>query len=131
MQDYALCYHPDDRFSCAWAEIYTDFGDDHVILHTASAVWDQPMEVQQYRLNWSDNALCIPYETHSVLETTGTETPLRNLKATAFALDHVTHRNTHVIEQQFGLATRRMQAVEYPQFTYQLYSRGVARYQNG
>ncbi len=62
MQDFAFCYHPSDRFSCAWAEIYSDFGEDHVILHTASAVWEEPLEVQRYRLNWVDNALCIPYE---------------------------------------------------------------------
>lgn len=62
LREQALCYHPDDRYSCAWAEIYSEFAADHVILHTASAVWDEPMEVQQYRLNWVDDALCIPYE---------------------------------------------------------------------
>lgn len=62
LREQALCYHPSDRFSCGWAEVYTELNDDHVILHTAHAVFDEPMEVQEYRLNWNDNALCIPYE---------------------------------------------------------------------
>jgi hypothetical protein len=62
LREQALCYHPSDRFSCAWAEVYSELNDDHVILHTAHAVFDEPMEVQEYRLNWNDNALCIPYE---------------------------------------------------------------------
>ncbi|MEJ6389112.1 hypothetical protein [Gymnodinialimonas ulvae] len=62
MREQAFCYHPNDRLACSWAEIYTALYDDHVVLHTANAVWDAPMEVQEYRLNWEGDALCIPYE---------------------------------------------------------------------
>ena len=62
MREAAFCYHPNDRFACAWAEVYSEFHGDHTILHSAHAVWDQPMEVQEYRINWVGDALCIPYE---------------------------------------------------------------------
>ncbi len=62
MREAAFCYHPNDRFACLWAEVYSDLNEDHAILQSAHAVWDEPMEVQQYRINWVDNALCIPYE---------------------------------------------------------------------
>jgi hypothetical protein len=66
MREQAFCYHPNDRLACAWAEIYTALYDDHVVLHTANAVWDEPMEVQEYRLDWNDDALCIPFETQGL-----------------------------------------------------------------
>lgn len=62
MREAAFCYHPDDRFACAWAEIYTEFNEDHTILQSAAAVWGEPMEVLEFRINWVGDALCIPYE---------------------------------------------------------------------
>lgn len=62
MREQAFCYHPNDRLACSWAEIYTALYDDHVVLHTAHAVWDEPMEVQEYRLDWDGDAMCIPHE---------------------------------------------------------------------
>jgi hypothetical protein len=62
MEASAFCYFPDARTSCAWAEIYVEQGADHVVLVTASATWDHPMEVARYRIDWVGDALCIPYE---------------------------------------------------------------------
>lgn len=57
-----FCYHPDERSACGWAELYSELNDDHAILETASAVWDEPMTVDQYRIDWRGDALCIPYD---------------------------------------------------------------------
>lgn len=62
MDASVFCYYPDVRSSCAWAEIYTAQNDDHAILITASATWDFPMELAEYRIDWRGDALCIPYE---------------------------------------------------------------------
>lgn len=62
LRESVLCYYPNDRFACAWAEIYTEFHADHTILFSASAAFDQPMEVSEYRIDWRGDALCIPYE---------------------------------------------------------------------
>ncbi|QXT41243.1 hypothetical protein [Gymnodinialimonas ceratoperidinii] len=62
MDASAFCYFPDARTSCAWAEIYVEQNADHVVLVTASATWDNPMEVARYRIDWRGDALCIPYE---------------------------------------------------------------------
>lgn len=62
MEASVFCYHPDLRFACAWAEIYTERNADHAVLITASATWDMPLEVAEYRINWQGDALCIPYE---------------------------------------------------------------------
>ncbi|MBY4892628.1 hypothetical protein KUL25_07600 [Rhodobacteraceae bacterium N5(2021)] len=62
MDEAVFCYYPDARLSCAWAELYTEQNDDHAVLITASATWDFPMEVAEYRIDWRGDALCIPYE---------------------------------------------------------------------
>lgn len=62
MDEAVFCYYPDARSSCGWAEIYLEQNEDHAILVTASATWDLPMEIMQYRIDWRGDALCIPYE---------------------------------------------------------------------
>lgn len=62
MAEAVFCYYPDHRSSCAWSELYTERNTDHAVLITASATWDFPMEVAEYRIDWQGNALCIPYE---------------------------------------------------------------------
>lgn len=62
MRDSVFCYYPDARLSCAWAELYVEVNEDHAVLVTASATWDFPMEVAEYRIDWRGDALCIPYE---------------------------------------------------------------------
>lgn len=62
MDASVFCYYPDARSSCAWAEIYTEQNEDHAILITASATWDFPMEIAEYRIDWRGDALCIPFE---------------------------------------------------------------------
>lgn len=62
MATSVLCYYPDDRSACGWAELYTEMNADHTILQTASAVWEAPMTVDQYRIDWRGDALCVPYE---------------------------------------------------------------------
>jgi len=67
MRDSVFCYYPSDRTACAWAELYTEFEDDHTILWSASAVWEDPMSVTQFRIDWRGDALCVPYEDQGVL----------------------------------------------------------------
>ncbi|GAB5445573.1 hypothetical protein [Gymnodinialimonas sp.] len=62
MEASAFCYYPDARSSCAWAELYVELNADHTVLITASATWDFPMEIAEYRIDWRGDALCIPYE---------------------------------------------------------------------
>ncbi|ABD55693.1 hypothetical protein [Jannaschia sp. CCS1] len=62
MDASVFCYYPDTRVSCAWAELYTEQNEDHAILITASATWDFPMEIAEYRIDWRGDALCIPFE---------------------------------------------------------------------
>lgn len=62
MDASVFCYHPNERLACGWAEIYTEQNDDHAVLVTASATWDFPMEIAQYRIDWRGDALCIPFE---------------------------------------------------------------------
>lgn len=62
MAEAVFCYYPDARSACAWAELYTEQHDDHAVLITASATWDFPMEVAEYRIDWRGDALCIPFE---------------------------------------------------------------------
>lgn len=62
MDASAFCYYPDGRFACGWVELYTEQNEDHAVLITASATWDLPMEVAQYRIDWRGDALCIPFE---------------------------------------------------------------------
>lgn len=66
MEEAVFCYYPDDRFSCAWSEIYTERNADHAILISANAAWDLPMEVNEFRIDWRDDALCIPDDNHGL-----------------------------------------------------------------
>ncbi len=67
MRESAFCYHPNDRIACAWVELYTDLNPDHLIMQSGSAVWQEPMSVMEFRLEWDDNALCIDDETQGLL----------------------------------------------------------------
>lgn len=67
MQENVFCYYPSDRTACSWAELYTEFEADHVIMYSASAVWQDPMEVVEFRVDWRGDALCVPYESQGVL----------------------------------------------------------------
>jgi len=67
MRESVFCYYPDDRFACAWAELYTALNDDHAVLQSASAVWDAPMSVLEFRVEWDGNALCIDEATQGLL----------------------------------------------------------------
>ena len=62
MREGVFCYHPNDRFACTWAELYSEFNEDHLILQSATATWEEPMQVIEFRINWVGDALCIPYE---------------------------------------------------------------------
>ncbi len=62
MEASVFCYYPDGRSACGWAELYTEQNEDHAILLTASAVWDEPMSVERYRIDWRGDALCVPEE---------------------------------------------------------------------
>lgn len=62
METSVFCYYPDDRTACGWAELYTEQNADHAVLVSASATWDEPMEVMEFELDWRGDALCIPYE---------------------------------------------------------------------
>ncbi|WP_224815333.1 hypothetical protein [Hasllibacter sp. MH4015] len=67
MRESVFCYYPSPRFSCAWAELYTEFNDDHTVLQSASATWDEPMSVLEFRIEWDGDALCIDHETQGLL----------------------------------------------------------------
>lgn len=62
MEASVFCYYPDERSACGWAELYTEQREEFAVLVTASATWDAPMEVAEYRIDWRGDALCIPYE---------------------------------------------------------------------
>jgi len=66
MRAAVFCYYPDDRFSCSWAELYTEFHAESTILYTAEVSYDFPMSVSEYQLDWQGDALCIPYETQGL-----------------------------------------------------------------
>ncbi len=67
MRESVFCYYPSPRFSCAWAELYTDLNADHAVLQSASAVWDEPMSVLEFRIEWDGDALCIDHESQGLL----------------------------------------------------------------
>lgn len=62
MEEAVFCYYPDGRFSCGWAELYTEQNADHAVLVSANATWDMPMDVMEFRIDWRGDALCIPHE---------------------------------------------------------------------
>lgn len=67
MRESVFCYYPDGRYACAWAELYTALNDDHAVLQSASAVWDGPLSVLEFRIEWDGNALCIDEATQGLL----------------------------------------------------------------
>ena len=76
-------------------------------------------------------ALGESYKTHRILKPAGAEAPLGNLKATAFALDHIADRYPNIFKNQSGFTARRMQAVKDTQWPNQFNTRRVARYKDG
>lgn len=67
MRASVFCYYPNERVACAWAELYTELNPDHAVLQSASAVWDEPMSVVEFRVEWDGNALCIDDVTQGLL----------------------------------------------------------------
>lgn len=66
MREAVFCYYPSERFSCAWAELYTELNADHAILQSANAVYGEPMSVLEFRIDWDGDALCVDHESQGL-----------------------------------------------------------------
>ena len=71
-----------------------------------------------------------PDRAHAVMDPAGSETPLRDLKAAAFAEQDIRSRHTHVLERHFTVAVGRIVIPEHMQRTQHLHACGVGRHQD-
>src|SRR5256714_1629803 len=59
-----------------------------------------------------ERSLGAPYQAHAVVHAPRPQTPLRDLEAAPLAKDYVRRRHPHVLEDDFGVAVRRVVVAE-------------------
>src|SRR5206468_958209 len=67
---------------------------------------------------------------HAMVDAARAEAPLRDLETTSLAEEEVVGRHAHIVEDDFGMAVRRIIETEDRQHAHDVHALGIERHQN-